>query len=389
MASVLPELRPANWSSEEVLQYETALEGAGQVIGYCAAQLARGGDLTWRHRQHEWSVRRRNLTPSSVRETAAIHTEAEDLLADPLPEHASTSSENRRVFRERILPDELTGTPQDNPIVVFVAGQPGDGKATVTALVRDLLRHRGDPVVIAQDRYEPHHPDFYRPITEAPGPYSSLVGRRWTTNAIDHARTHRYDVIVETLLLDPADFEQPAQSFKQAGYQVEVAIVAAPEALTHFGTLDRHLRALEAYGSGRLADPALHDTAYEGALRAADSIDSDDYADLIAVLRPTGELLRGTRRTDPHDPLTAEAITAERTRPWTIPESRRFLAAVDAFERRGLSAPIPWVRQATVEGARTVTALARPHLHPDVITLHRATAGVPVLDQSDLGEREL
>jgi UDP-N-acetylglucosamine kinase len=148
-----------------------------------------------------------------------------------------------------------------------------------------------------------------------------------------------------------------------------VAIVAAAPAVQLFGAIDRHVRALEAYGCGRLVDPV-----------ADDPIDLEQYADLVAVVRPNGEVLYGNQRTadgrGPRDPAAAEAINAELDRRWSIPESRRFLEAVTAYERRGLSAPVLWVREKTAEGAKTVTALAQPHLHPDVVTFHKAIADV-------------
>lgn len=359
MVSVLTGLQPANWSIEEVVRYENALEGAAQVIGFCAAADARARG-SWHRLQATWAVRRRELTPYAVEEIAAIHSDGEDLLAEPLPpEQAEQAFDSDRIFQERIVPNELAGTPQRHPVVVIVAGQPGD--ATVTALVRELLGHRR-PVVISTDRYEPYHPDFWHPISdEEPDPPPDC--RQWTDDAIEYARAQRFDVVLEwTEGLS-------ARDFKAAGYRVEVAIVAAPQAALLLGVLDRHVRALETYGCGRLADPV-----------AGDPIDLEQYADLLGVVRPNGELLYGNQRAADgrwqRQPAAAEAITAEHNRRWSIPESRRFLDAVTAYERRALSAPVAWVRQEANEGARAAITLAEPVLHPDVVTYHKAITDV-------------
>ena len=314
---------------------------------------------------------------STTHRTAAVHA------ATGQRKHLLEEAESERIFRDRIVPDELTGTPQDHPVVVIVAGQPGDGKATITALIQGVLNRRGRPVTISPDRYEPHHPSFRALIADEPttaGRYLSMDGRRWMAKAASYVRSQRLDVVMESVLLDPDDFEQPARQFKAAGYQVEVAIVAVHEAASRFGLLDRHIRALEAYGYGRLADPGLHDVCYQGVLRAAEAIDREEFADRVAVLRPDGQLIYGNQRTADgqwqQPARTAEAINWERDRPWTVQESRLFLDAVSAIERIGLTAPIPWIRLEAVEGARTVTALAAPRLHPDAVTLHIATAGV-------------
>jgi hypothetical protein len=394
--NVLAGLGSASWSGEDAVRYEIALEGAGQVIGFYTELIAReqaagtpdaAAIADWRRAQQAWAVRRRELTPSNVDEVAAIHSDGEDLLAEPdddEPDETPRESprqgllgddESERIFHERIVPDELTGTPQAQPIVVIVIGRPGDGKATITALARDILSRRGRPVVINPDQYEPHHPDFHQLMGDDPAAAARQLSpdsRRWMAKATKYVGSHRFDVVLET----PVDLDQAAREFKDAGYQVEVAIVAASEAVSRFGVQDRHLRAMEAYGYGRLTDPDLS----QPVLRAAEALDRTQLADLAAVLRPNGDLLYGNQRTADgrwrQRPASAEAITAERARPWTVLESRLFLEAVSTFENRGRSAPIPAIRQQTVEAARAVTALARPLLHPDAVTLQIATAGI-------------
>ncbi|MFD3403153.1 zeta toxin family protein [Kribbella sp. NPDC058693] len=292
------------------------------------------------------------------------------------------AGESARIFRDLIVPDQLAGSRQEQPVVVLVGGQPGDGKATITALVAAILRHRGRPIVLNPAAYEPYHPRFYQPITDVPPTPSADVeadGRRWYAMAEAHVLEQRYDAIVETELLDPDAFADSAQRFNAAGYQVEVAILAVPEALSRLGVLERHLRGLEAYGFARLAPQSVHDAGYAGVLRAAELIDAGEWADRIAVLRPDGQLLYGNQRTADGQwqrPVrTAEAITYERDRPWTVVESRNFLETASQVARIGLAAPVQWIRDESVEGGKTVTAMARSRLHPDAVTLHIATAG--------------
>jgi hypothetical protein len=292
------------------------------------------------------------------------------------------AGESAQLFRERIVPDQLAGSPQQQPVVVFVGGQPGDGKATITALVAAILRRRGRPVVLTPAAYEPYHPRFYQPISDVPptpSPDIEADGRRWYAMAEAHAIEQRYDAIVETEFLDPGAFADSARSFKAAGYQVEVAILAVPEVFSRLGVLERHLRALEAYGFGRLVPQSVHDAGYAGVLRAAELVDGSEWADRIAVLRPDGQLLYGNQRSAAGEwqrPVrTGEAITYERDRPWTVVESRNFLDTASQVARIGLAAHVQWIRDESVEGGKTVTALARPRLHPDAVTLHIATAG--------------
>jgi UDP-N-acetylglucosamine kinase len=279
-------------------------------------------------------------------------------------------TEGERIFWERIVPDELTGTRQDQPVVVFVVGQPGDGKALVSALVRGVLDRRGQSVMISVERYQPYHPGFHALAGEEPTAGRSLsVG--WMAMAVSYVVSRRIDAVIE---FEVGLLEELAGEFKAAGYQVEVAIIAVPEAVSRFGVLERHIRALEAYGYGRLADHPQDDFV----VAAAEA--SELFADRVAVLRPDAHLIyRNQRDSDgswQQPAKTVDAINWERDRPWTVLESRLFLEAVSALERTALAAPVPWNRREAFDGVKAVTALAAPRLHPDAVTLHIATAGV-------------
>lgn len=416
VVNVLAGVRPGSVAGAGAVAYEVALEGASQLIGFYAGLIAGQEDAAepdteamarWRAELRAWGVRRRELAPQDAREIAAIQIEGEELLADPSDEddeeagpstthraaalQAATvlrdqvleETESERIFRDRIAPVELTGTSQIHPVVVIVAGQPGDGKATISALAQGVLNSRGRSVTISPDRYEPHHPGFHALMADEPPPADSHLREdagRWMARATSYARSQRFDVVLESVPREPGAFEEQARQFKAAGYQVEVALVAVNEAASRFGVLDRHLRALEVYGYGRLADRELHDACYQGVLRSAEVIDREDFADRVAVLRPDGQLIYGNQRTVDgrwqQPPRTADALNWERDRPWTVAESRLFLDAVLELQQIGLSAPVPWIRSEAIDGARTVSALAAPRLHPDAVTLHIATAGV-------------
>jgi hypothetical protein len=291
-----------------------------------------------------------------------------------------SGAESERIFRERIVPDQLAGSAQEHPIAVFVAGQPGDGKASVTALVTATLADRGRPVVLSAPRLEAYHPRLHEPITDAPATFDRHVetdGLRWLTRAQELAVEQRYDVVLESELADPVAFVASAVAFKAAGYVVEIALLAVHEAVSGLGVLQRHVQALGCYGYGRFVTRGRHDAGYAGVLRAADLIDDGEFADRVAVLRPDGERVYGNeydgtwQRTE----RTADAIIAERARTWSVIESRDFLEATGAAERFGLSAPVQWIRNESIDGAKALMALAKPQLDPLAVILHVATAG--------------
>ncbi|WP_166678146.1 zeta toxin family protein [Kribbella kalugense] len=297
-------------------------------------------------------------------------------------EYVLDETESQRIFHDHIVPDQLTASRQDNPVVVFVGGQPGDGKASVSALARSVLDRRGGVVTLCADQYEPYHPAFHELVGSNDLRAEQCVGfdgRRWLAEAELLTIEERYDAVVETNLADPLELDVSARRFKARGYRVEVALVAAHASISRFGRLDRHLRALQAYGYARMAEMCVHEACYEGVLEAADMLDQDGPADVVAVVRPNGQTVYRNRRTDDgrwqHSPATADAVRSERARIWTLAESKQFLGDVRDYELRGLGAPDRWIREEAINGAIAVVDLARPQLDPIAVTFRIATAG--------------
>jgi hypothetical protein len=80
-----------------------------------------------------------------------------------------SAAENECIFRARIAPNELTGTPQDQPIAIIVQGHTGAGKTSITTLATQAILHlpQAPP---AHHLFRPHPRDLRRlhRLTAAP-----------------------------------------------------------------------------------------------------------------------------------------------------------------------------------------------------------------------------
>jgi hypothetical protein len=242
---------------------------------------------------------------------------------------------SERIFQQEIAPQELAhGRRQAEPIVVFVAGQPGAGKTRTAVAVQETLRDR-HPVSINGDIFKPYHPDYARLVAEddqtASG-YTSLDARRWLARAEQYLIDHRFDAIIDTTMRDRDDFDVPAAHFRQAGYRVQVAILAVPQAQSRQGILTRYNEQVRDSGYGRLTLTSTHDLAYRSIPEAAARIDDEHLVDAVAVYRRgnhllyDNELISGAWRETPD---TAGAIRQERQRQWTYQEATGFLTDLD------------------------------------------------------------
>jgi predicted ABC-type ATPase len=250
--------------------------------------------------------------------------------------YALSEEENEYIFRTDLIPDQLShAVRQAEPILVVVGGQTGAGKTATTEMISRLLDRRGGVVNNNLDFYKGYHPrysDLMADDDTTVGAYTSVDGRKWMAKVHAYSIEQRYDVIMESAMTKPADFLEPIQQYRDAGYRVEVAVLAVPEALSRLGVLDRYYGEVMASGRGRVIDSEVHDATYRGVLDAVGLIDRDRLAHHVFVLRRGNETIYANKL-DPDDnwtdePLAQEATQAERTRLWTETETYRFRKSV-------------------------------------------------------------
>jgi UDP-N-acetylglucosamine kinase len=277
-----------------------------------------------------------------------------------------SEADSERIFQVEIAPERLQGGQAvERPVAVFVAGQPGAGKTKTTEAVRRRFDDHGGAVGVCGDFYKPYHPEYGRLLDEddrTAGPYTSLDARRWNTRAEQYLIERRVNVVIETTMRDPGDFIDPAAMFRAAGYRVEVAIMAVPQAQSRLGILSRYEQMVAASGHGRMVETANHDACYAAMLDAADLIDRDQVVDVVAVYRRGNHLLYANSAGIDGDwaapAATRRTIEAERDREWTAAEAGQFL---DEWQRLVRALPPDWHPR-----LEHVASLARPHLPGEI-----------------------
>ncbi|MFF4648030.1 zeta toxin family protein [Streptomyces sp. NPDC001389] len=248
---------------------------------------------------------------------------------------------NRRIFQEEIVPDFLEGcTPRRRPVFVIVAGQTGAGKSAVTSMVKDALDRDGRAAWINMDFYNPHHPEYAHWQAERPEEADALVrpdGDRWWEQAQEYALSRGFDVLLESAMVSPAEFEDICRRVRAARlpdgvapYRIEVAFVAVAGPVSLQGITTRYLDELRTRGHGRLVDPAIHDAALAGVLRGAAALEREALGDYTVVLRRGGDAIH-TQHLDVLSPKPdrlslVEAIEREHTRVQTASEAALFTA---------------------------------------------------------------
>lgn len=247
-----------------------------------------------------------------------------------------SEARNEQIFQDLIVSTEYAGRPrQSAPVVVFIAAQTGAGKTNTALMVRHALNRRGGAITIDLDVLKPYHPRYPSLMAAddtTAGAYTSLDGRRWMQKAQEWAIAQRVDVLMESAMRLPDEFDGPARRFAAAGYRVEVAFLAVPAALSRLGVLERYWKQVAAHGHGRPINATIHDACFSAILREAQAIDVGTVpVHVTSVLRRGNTALYLNSRSPDgawrRPPAAAATIHSERTRMWTPGESHRFAVA--------------------------------------------------------------
>ncbi|MFC9431911.1 zeta toxin family protein [Streptomyces sp. NPDC056987] len=272
------------------------------------------------------------------------------------------SEESHSVLKSIILPMSTKGAvPQDRPVVVFVAGQPGSGKTRLADLVQAALARRGGAVRIGSDLYKAahrHYAGLLAADVRTAGVKVRPQTRRWQAEVEAYVREHRFDAVVETALADIEEFRATSAANRRAGARNELVALATPEALSQFGVLDRFLT------GGGYVSWENHDHCATRLPANLAVIEAEQLAERVTVMRRSGEVLYGNEHVAGgwrRAPGADTALVRGRRLPWTARETtvfRRGLVRADRLVHREDLAPDR--RLAVQRDAERASALAEP-----------------------------
>ncbi len=198
----------------------------------------------------------------------------------------------------------------------------------------------GGCVQINSDTYKPYHPKWHQLLAQddtTAAPYTTADGRRWMAKAEAYAAEHRLNVVLETTVRDPSVFREPIDRLRAAGYRIEVAALAVPQATSQMGILSRYAQQVQDKGSGRLTEQSNHDESYRLMAEAIGREDASPSVDALSMWRRDNQLLYSNVVEDGRwvaPAAAAQVLDDERRRQWTFPEATRFLDDIDRMAAR-------------------------------------------------------
>ncbi|MFE9637008.1 zeta toxin family protein [Streptomyces sp. NPDC006463] len=310
----------------------------------------------------------------------------EDVVPVVLPE-----GQHEEILVTEILPTwTKRAVPQDQPIVVVVAGPAGSGKSYLCDLLLAVLARRGGAVLIGRDLYKKAHPQ-YDTLMRSDDLTAGVRVRpdvlRWQAEVEAYVRHNRFDAVLEEPVADLAEAIETARVWRAAGYQVEVVALATSEAEAQLSGLDRYLTQVDEQGVGRSVSWGNLDQCTRNLPRFLEAVEAEQLADQVMVVRRGLHVLYRNRLTADgascREPAGAsEALTAEWGRPWTAPETWQFRRRLSSTEQRLHPAVLAPERRLAVAGglerafalAEPVRRIAQPLTVPPGVDYHRLSA---------------
>ncbi|WP_307842663.1 zeta toxin family protein [Streptomyces sp. RK75] len=295
------------------------------------------------------------------------------------------------VLAQQILPScTREAVRQDDPVVVFVAGQPGSGKTQLACLLQAVLSRRGGAVRIGRDLYKALHPryaDFLAEDVRTAGLRVRPETSGWQEAVEEYVRRCGFDAVVETALADPVHFRSTAAAYRAAGFRREVVALAVAEAVSQYSLLDRFLGEALKEDGGRYVGWGNHDACATGMLRSLAAIEAELLAERITVVRRDLTVLYSNELAEDgttwrRPPASDRTAARERARPWSARETwtfRRGLLVTDRRlhrelhdEDRRLAVQRDSERAAAL--AEPVRRIAQPKAEPPGVDYHRLSA---------------
>lgn len=250
--------------------------------------------------------------------------------------------------------------PQALPVAIITGGQPGSGKSGITDRAKAELGASGGYVLVDADKVRTRHPDYARLMREDDTTAANKThpdAGAWAGRLGRDAIASKRNVIFDQTSKDPAAVLDLAKKLREAGYHVELRVMAVNPQVSEQRIHMRYESQKAATGHGRFSTKDNHDIAFAGVLKTVAAVEA---AQAVAAIRIYDKDHRAiyiaalNHGVWSRQPAAAATMDAERSRPLTLAERGELVAN---YERIGQMLAAP-ERRASPAEAGTIAGLA-------------------------------
>lgn len=223
------------------------------------------------------------------------------------------------------------------PKAIFLGGQSGSGKSSLTEFHYSQFVKAGGAVVVNSDALREYHPQFpylqqsqFEKASFLINPDTIKWQQKLTRTA---SETGRNLILDGTLGGDPAPIRHTMQQLREKGYTIQLSVLPVPAVSSRLGIYKRYENQLERKGQGRWVGMETHDRLYAQIPRTVTLLETEQVIDRIHIYdRAIGSesplfyenWLENGKWQRPL--LAADALERCRNRPWSMVEKERHVA---------------------------------------------------------------
>ena len=174
----------------------------------------------------------------------------------------------------------------ENPKLIFVAGQAGAGKSKLVPVVNEELEYNA--VISDYDTVRSLHPKFEQASKEYPADVHFLLlpdADKANEDLRHYCRDNNLNLIYEGTMRGTKVFLEIAQEFKDAGYEIDLRLMAVPKLESYGSTLLRYSMDLLHNNIPRWVPKEVHDESYKNFVITLKELRSRQLYDRADVYR--------------------------------------------------------------------------------------------------------
>lgn len=172
-----------------------------------------------------------------------------------------------KFFAEEIVPKFTRGKkPSEKPQLVYLSGQPGAGKSSVSRIYAKEMGGEESVVVFGADDLRAMLPYAKEVQEKYEMEYPFITKKdsgKLRTMLMNHCFENKINMVVESIFANPNDDKMPVfEQAKKAGFKMGVAFLGVDENLSSLGIYNRYNYQKNLTGRGFAPTLDMHDKAY-------------------------------------------------------------------------------------------------------------------------------
>ncbi|MHA4740678.1 zeta toxin family protein [Dyadobacter sp. MSC1_007] len=195
------------------------------------------------------------------------------MLQKLIAKYELSEADYQEILQDIIRDTTYKRTRSEKPTVVILGAQPGAGKTELQKEAESQLA--GNAVICNADNLRDYHPQAHEIKKDHPRFYPDItapLAQRWNDSLVKHCVDKKLNFILETTFSSGRRLNQTIYFFKEAGYQVDIMLLAVSPKLSLLGTYLRYEHSLATLGTGRRVSQISHDSRFEMIPRTIASI---------------------------------------------------------------------------------------------------------------------